>query len=115
MDFEGIRVNWRAALLAENGQRTIHGRLIRLFKSRMVVEADQNLPSGYPCRVVLMYPKNRKDEADQFIEGSCVVANSVMSAMRIHITLERVQVQGEGEILLNKHIDKHNAMWKRAE
>lgn len=109
---EGIRVNWRAAIVLDNGKQVVHGRLQRLGKRRIVVGADCNLKPGYRCDLALMLPKLRPEEPDRIVEGRGVIALSVLSSMQFHITLERIELEGNGDALLNEHIMLHGKTWR---
>ncbi|HZW26058.1 MAG TPA: hypothetical protein VFF26_11290 [Gallionella sp.] len=113
MDEEDICVDWRAAILLDNGRRVVHGRLRRLGRGKAVVRADCNLKPGYRCNLALMLPKSRPEEPDRIVEGRGVVAYSVMSSMQFHITLERLELDGRGNEMVDEHIRLHGKVWKR--
>lgn len=114
MNDEDIRVNWRATIIVQgNGARVIHGRLDRLGKGRVVIGADHNLSPGCRCYLALMLPKCSPNAASQIIQGRGVVSTSVLSSMQFHITLERLELEGNGEALLEEHIRMHGKRWKK--
>lgn len=113
MDEEDICVDWRAAILLDNGRQVVHGRLRRLGRGRVVVRTDYNLKSGCRCDLALMLPKSRPEEPDRIVEGRGVVAHSVMSSMQFHITLERLELDGRGDQIVDEHIRIHGKVWKR--
>lgn len=113
MENEEIRVNWRAAIVPLDGNRAVYGHLSTVGKRRAVVKLDHNLMPGYRCNLALMLPKNTPDEMPQYIEGRGVVAASVHSATQFHITLDWLELKGNGESLLREHIGKYREVWKR--
>jgi hypothetical protein len=108
---EGVRINWRAAVLPNDGKAAIYGRLYRLSKSKAEVLMDRNLMPGYRCNLVLMLPKSDPDEAHQFIEGRSVVSAAVLSSMQFRITLDWLEMKGNGETLLQERLSMHRQMW----
>lgn len=112
MSEEGIRANWRAAIMPENGERPIYGRLSRVGKRMAEVRVEHNLPAGHRCSLALMLPKNTPEEPGQFIEGRGVVAISVLSSAHFHIRIDLHEFKGNGEALLDERIAWHRQVWR---
>jgi hypothetical protein len=115
MEEEDIRVNWRAAIVPGGDERPIYGRVSSLGRKQIVVKTDYNLMPGLRCNLALMLPKYRADEPVQYIEGRCVVAISVLSAVstQFHLTLDVLEMQGNGQALLEERIKKYKEVWQR--
>src|SRR5512133_2137518 len=107
MDDEGIRVNWRAAIVPQNGERAIYGRLNRLCRKRVIVVLDHNLPQGHRCNLALMLPRNSPAVPNRFVEGRGEVAATVLSSMQFHITVKLLELDGDGESLLEEQFRRH--------
>ncbi|HXU94639.1 MAG TPA: hypothetical protein VFP33_13375 [Gallionella sp.] len=111
MDDEGIRVNWRAAIVPLSGERVVHGRLGRLSRKRAIVVTDHNLKAGNRCNFALMLPKNSPAAPGHFIEGRGVVSSTVLCSMQFHSTVEFQEFLGGGEALLEDRIREYGQMW----
>lgn len=114
MDEEDIRVNWRAAILLDDGRQVVHGRLKRLGRGKVVVRTDCNVKPGRRCDLALLLPKSRPEEPDRVVEGRGVVALSVMSSMQFHVTLERIELDGCGDAMVDEHIRMYGQVWNRS-
>ncbi|HEX5364344.1 MAG TPA: hypothetical protein VFW59_08730 [Gallionella sp.] len=101
---QDIRLNWRAAIVLDNGRQVVHGRLQRLGRKKVVVCADHNLSPGYRCNLAVMLPKSRADETGIVVEASATIAASVLSAMQFYITLDRVTFEGRAQALLDERL-----------
>lgn len=113
MNDDDIRVNWRAALLLDNGSQLVLGRLKRLGRGKAVVRADRNLRPGCRCDLALMLPKQSPDEPDRVVAGRGVVAHSILSSMQFHITLDRIELDGNGEAMVDEQIRQYGMVWRR--
>jgi hypothetical protein len=111
MDDEGIRVNWRAAIVPLNGERAIYGRLNRLSRNWVIVVLDHNLPRGHRCNLALMLPKSNPAVPNRFVEGRGEVAATVLSSMQFHITVKLLELDGDGETLLDEQFMRHAQVW----
>ncbi len=111
MEEEGIRVNWRAALVPPAGARPIHGRVAWVGKQEVMVKAEHHLPPGQVCHLALMLPKLKIDASNQFIEGQCVVTSSVLSGHHFFIKLQWQKIAGQGHALLDERTHHYRRMW----
>lgn len=111
---EEIRVNWRTAVLLEDSDAAVWGHVCRIGKGRAVVRMDRNLSSGLRCRLVLALPKNDVAEPNCFVEADCIVSDSVHSMMQFHVTLDWLEMKGNGETLLQERLNAHKRMWVAA-
>ncbi|MEW5904814.1 MAG: hypothetical protein AB1722_10790 [Pseudomonadota bacterium] len=109
----GIRVSWRAALVPSAGARAIHGRLAWVGKQEVMVKAEHHLPPGADCHLVLMLPKLRPEESNQFVEGPGRVISTVLSGHHFFIKLQWQEIAGQGHALLDERMQHHRRMWDR--
>src|SRR5512146_2645609 len=114
MEDEGMRVNWRAAVVPLNGERAIYGRLSRLCRNRAVVVLDHNLPRGHRCNLALMLPKDSPSAPNRFVEGRGEVSATALSSMQFHITVKWLELDGEGVTLLEEQFRRHVHVWGKA-
>lgn len=102
MDDESVRASWRAAIVLGNGERVIYGRSNLVGRSKVIVGVDHNLRPGHRCNLALMLPKSRPDMAEQIIQGRGEVVTSVLSSMQFQVTVKWLDLDGEGEELLDE-------------
>ena len=107
MDDEEIAVNWRAAIFSSEGAPPIYGRVSKIGKGGAVVKVDHNLLPGHQCSLAVQLPKSKPDEAMQLVEGYGVVLVSVLSSAQFHVTLQSLQIKGNGKALLDEQIRKY--------
>jgi hypothetical protein len=109
---EGIRANWRAAILSSRGEPQIFGRISRLSLYRVEATIPHGLLPGSHCHLVVMLPRAGQDVARRVIEGRCTVSSSAPapSGGQFHITLEWLEMLGDGEAILRDCLGKDTSV-----
>ncbi|HEX5339157.1 MAG TPA: hypothetical protein VFW53_12035 [Gallionella sp.] len=112
MDEEGIRATWRAAVVPGNSEQPVYGNLSWIGRRSAVVRMDHNLAAGQRCTLALMLPKHKAGMQPRFIEGSGVISLSVVRSMQFHITIDPLNLSGNGVDLLEEQIRLHGQIWR---